>query len=96
MNLIYDDATLAAFRDSAPDAALLELVERLVAQEIARGLWQQELSCLAIQPEGDLAALLGAEPEEWDWRVEHEEFVEFGMAAGNSGFAWIIVMSRHS
>lgn len=88
MNIIYDDETLAAFRASEPDNALLALVERLVARARAHSLWD-DLTCILVKPEGDL---LRADPVEWDWRVEHGGWIELGKTAGNAGFAWIIVM----
>ena len=81
---IYDDATLAAFRES--QAELLALVERLVAKARAQNLWE-DLTCIVVEPEGDLADLLGAEPVEWEWRVEHGGWIERGKTVGDSGFA---------
>lgn len=33
------------------------------------------------------------EPD-WDWRLEHEGWVELGYCVGDSGFAFIILLSR--
>ncbi|WP_404479320.1 hypothetical protein [Novosphingobium sp. BL-52-GroH] len=85
---IYDNETLAAFRASKPDSALVALVERLVGRARVHGLWE-DLTCIVVEPEGDL---LGAEPVEWDWRVEHGDWIELGKTAGNSGFAWIAIV----
>ena len=91
--LIYDDATLVAFRES--HAELLVLVERLVAKARMQNLWE-DLTCIVVEPEGDLADLLGAGPIEWDWRVEHgDRWLESGKTAGGSGFAWIVITARH-
>jgi hypothetical protein len=89
--LIYDDATLTAFRES--QAELLALVERLVAKARAQNLWE-DLTCIAVQPAGDLADLLGAEPVEWDWQHSHGTWLESGTTAGTAGFAWIVLTSR--
>jgi hypothetical protein len=92
---IYDDETLAAFRASHPDGALLALVERLVARARAHNLWE-DLTCIVVEPEGNLTDLLGADPVEWDWRDVHGPWVELGTTSTDSGFAWIILASLGS
>jgi hypothetical protein len=91
---IYDDETLTAFRATDPESDLLALVERLVAKARAQNLWD-DLTCIVVQPEGDLSDLLGAEPVEWDWRIVHGGWIELGKTAGDAGFAWIVITSRH-
>lgn len=93
---IFDDETLAAFRSGQPNCVLLDLVDRLVARERTRGFWEAATAIVVADEGDDLTSLLGAVPTDWSWRVEHGSYVELGTTAGNSGFAWIILVPSGS
>lgn len=98
MNIIYDDATLAAFRESITNPALCWLVEQLFARADAQGL--SDYTCITVLTEddtlSDLAALLGDDPREiiWTWNTDHGAFIERGLTVGNDGFAHIMIAER--
>jgi hypothetical protein len=91
MNLIYDDATLTAFRES--QAELLALVERLVAKARAQNLWE-DLTCIVVahsQADLDCAPWWGegeAEIPDWQWTTRHGGWTELLLPVSNSGFAY--------
>ena len=98
MHIIYDDATLAA---ATTDRAL---IERIAHDAKASDLW--ELTCIVVIGDNDTAedfeeALgfppssgpLGIEGDDyWSWLERHGDRVEMMMTAGDSGFAWFVVM----
>lgn len=98
MHVIYDDATLAAYRASAPDPVMAGHVERLVAQARRQGLWDR--TCVSVlaadEPLDELAVLLGDGPLAipWTWTTDYGPVIELGVTAGNDGFAHIVLAGR--
>lgn len=93
---IYDDETLAAFRESAPDPALLAVVEQLVTRTKKQELWDS--TCLVVGEPSP--GLLGfdpmTDPPGWSWRREHRggTWIELGLSLDSLG--WIILVPAGS
>jgi hypothetical protein len=91
---IYDDETLAAFRESAPDPALLAVVEQLVTRTKNQELWDS--TCLVVGEPSP--GLLGfdpmTDPPDWAWRTEHGGWVELGLLLDE--FSWILLVPTSS
>jgi hypothetical protein len=88
--LIYDDETLASYRESAPEPTLFALVERLVTRTRAQGLWDS--TCIVVgEPTTDLLGFDPVtDPPDWAWRTEHVDHVELGLILDD--FTWIILV----
>lgn len=107
MHLIYDDATLAAALAVELDETSRALVERIAHDAKASDLWELTCIVVigdndtAQNFEGALGfdpALgpLGGEGEPfdpyWVWKERHGDWIELMMTAGDSGFAWFIIV----
>lgn len=108
---IFGDETLAAFRAGAQDAALVACVEALVARAKAQNFWHLS-AIIIVRPDdplNGLADLLGFDPQRgplaepgspfepwWDWLVHHDTWLELGTTAGDSGFAWHVLVQPDS
>ncbi|MBK9011121.1 hypothetical protein [Novosphingobium sp.] len=107
MHLIYDDATLAAALAATCDDTSRTLIERIAHDAKASDLWELTCIVLVEQNDtaqvfGGVLGFppstgpLGGEGEQfepyWCWKERHGEWIELMMTAGNSGFAWFMVM----
>lgn len=107
MHLIYDDATLTAALAATCDHTSRTLIERIAHDAKASDLWELTCIVLFEHDDTaqDFEGVLGFPPSTgplggegeapepyWSWKERHDEWIELMMTAGNSGFAWFIVM----
>ena len=110
MNLIYDDATLAAALAAALDDTSRTLIERIAHDAKASDLW--DLTCIVLIDHADTARdfedLLGYPPSTgplggegaavepyWSWREQYWDYTELLIPVGDEGFAWFIIMPKN-
>lgn len=106
MHLIYDDATLAA---ATCDDTSRSLIERIAHDAKVSDLWELTCIVVIGEndSEGDFEDVLGFPPSTgplggegarvepyWSWLERHGDRVELMMTAGDSGFAWFVIMSE--
>lgn len=104
MHIIYDDATLEAALTAARDDTSRQLIELIAADAKASELW--DLSCMVLVDRQDTAQdferVLGFAPSTgpsgaageayWSWREQRGGWTELHITAGDSEFAWFVVM----
>ena len=107
MHLIYDDATLATAQAATCDLTSRTLIERIAHDAKASDLWeltcivvidhadtaQAFKDVLGYSPfTGPLGGEGAAVEPYWSWLERHGGWVEMMMTAGDSGFAWFVIM----
>lgn len=107
MITIHDDATLEATLASPLDITSRELVDRIVSDARASELWELT-AIVVVQGEDtaeDFVSVLGYPPSTgplggegepllpyWSWLERHGGWTELLITAGDTGFAWFIIM----
>ena len=105
MITIYDDATLEAALATQLDGTRRDLIERITSDARASDLWDALTGIVLIDDNDtaeDFEEALGFPPSSgplgiegddyWSWLERHGDRVEMMMTAGDSGFAWFIIM----
>lgn len=107
MHLIYDDATLAAALAATSDETSRTLIERIAHDAKASDLWELTCIVLVEHNDTvqDFEDVLGFPPSTgplcgegetpepyWSWKDRHGAWIELMMTAGDSGFAWFIIV----
>lgn len=107
MHTIYDDVTLAAALAAAPNNTSRTLLERIAHDAKASDLWELTCIVLIGEDDTDreFEEVLGYPPcpgplggegaavePYWSWLERHGGWVELLITAGDSGFAWFLIM----
>lgn len=107
MHLIYDDATLVAALAATLDETSRTLIERIAHDAKASDLWELTCIVVIGDSDSaqDFEEALGFDPAlgplggegepfdpYWSWQERHGGKIELLMTAGDSGFAWFMVM----
>lgn len=104
---IYDDTTLAAAVAAITDDTLLGMIERIVHDAKASGLW--ELICIIVADPADngdqLQEMLGFDPLRgplnddthefvpyWSWLERHGHWYEMLITSGDTGYATFLLI----
>ncbi|MEJ6011521.1 hypothetical protein [Novosphingobium aquae] len=107
MITIHDDATLAAALAAACDNTSRALIERIAHDAKASDLWDLTCIVLIDDDDTDreFEEVLGYPPSlgplggegaavepYWSWCEQHRDWTELLITAGDSGFAWFVIM----
>lgn len=107
MHLIYDDATLAAALAATRDDTSRSLIERIAHDAKASDLWELTCivvigdndtsqafeDVLGYPPSpGPLGGEGAAFEPYWSWREQHGDWIELLIPAGDTGFAYFLIM----
>lgn len=107
MHLIYDDATLAAALAATLDDTSRALIERIAHDAKASDLWELTCivvisdndtaqafeDVLGYPPSpGPMGGEGAAVEPYWSWLERHGSWTELMITAGDTGFAWFIIM----